>query len=86
MSDYTPHRVPRTEVPIGESEPLTSYIIYAPGADKFYAPTRVQAERIADEFNRLLRENELLTRTLDEINEDIVKQITKRPRLQFPQD
>lgn len=72
MSDYTPHRVPRTEVPIGESEPLTSYIIYAPGADKFYAPTRTQAERIADEFNRIQVAIDDLTKQLDELKAKLV--------------
>jgi len=65
MSDYTAQRTPRTEVPIGESEPLTAYIIYAPGAQKFYAATRVQAERIAEEFNRLQGEIDSLKRLLE---------------------
>ena len=53
MSSYIPSSIYKTAVPQGESERLTAFPILAPVSNTFWAASRVQCERLAEELNRL---------------------------------
>jgi len=53
VSQYIAYGAIKNTMPVGESERLSAWPIYGPGASTFWGPTRVQAERLAEELNRL---------------------------------
>jgi hypothetical protein len=71
MSQYIASSTYKTAVPQGESEKLTAFPIYAPGSNTFWGGSRVQAERLAEELNRLLTQLEVAESERDELRAKI---------------